>query len=200
MKKLVLVMSLSISVMLAKAQHVEFGLKAGLNISNLQVKNSDFKAKAGVYGGLLAHIHLNKSWALQPEVVFSQEGAKYTGVGNNTVPIGTFEHKANLNYLNVPVLVQYMVGPGFRLETGPQLGLLLSAKDEVKNGGSIDVKDNISSTNFSWAFGAGYLTSVGVGFDVRYNAGLSNISDINNGKKTHNNVFQLGVFYQFGHK
>ena len=32
-----------------------------------------------------------------------------------------------LNYINVPVL-QYMFGDGFRLQTGPQLGILTNAK------------------------------------------------------------------------
>ena len=193
MKKVVLVMSVMISGMLATAQHVEFGLKGGLNISSLQVKNSDYKGKAGVHGGLLAHIHLNKTWALQPEVVYSQEGAKYNGLGN-------IEHKVNVDYINVPVLLQYMTKSGFRLQTGPQIGFMVNAKDEIKNGATVDVQDNLKSANFSWSFGAGYLSSVGVGVDARFNAGLGNISDINNGSKIHNNVFQLGIFYQFGHK
>lgn len=188
MKKFLFITALSLSAMLAKAQHVELGLKAGVNFASIQQSNSGYKSKTGVNGGLLAHIHLNKSWAIQPELVYSEEGAKYTS--NNV------KHDLNLNYLNIPVLLQYMTPSGFRLQTGPQIGLLLSAKDEVGDV-AIDRKDNLSSTNFSWSFGAGYLLPVGLGFDARYNLGLSNINDVDNSPKTKASVFQLGIFYQF---
>src|SRR5262245_56031481 len=94
------------------AQHVDFGLKGGVNVANLIVEvPDDASSRTGFYAGGLAHIHLNKSWALQPEVMYSSQGAK---TGNSTVKV---------NYVNIPVLAQYMFGDGFRLQTGPQLGI-----------------------------------------------------------------------------
>ena len=195
MKKVLFVMTFLIGSLLSKAQHVEFGIKGGLNIANLQQSKADYNAKLGIHGGFLAHIHLNKTWAIQPELVYSQEGAKYKS--------GTYNGKENLDYLNVPVLVQYMTKSGFRLETGPQIGFLINAKSEA-NSVSVDINKDRNSTNFSWAFGAGYLTQMGLGFDARFNAGLGNINDVKNNNplynsdKVRNSVVQLGVFYQFG--
>jgi len=95
----------------------------------------------------------------------------------------------------VPVLFQLMTAGGFRFETGPQLGFLVNAK--AKSGKTaVDVKDNFNSTDFSWAFGVGYITRSKFGFDVRYNAGISDITKSNE-SNVKNNVIQVGVFYQF---
>ena len=172
---------------LAKAQETHFGLKAGVNIASLNVSpGGDYNSKAGLHIGGLAHIHLSRNFALQPEVVFSMQG----GERDDDV-------KLKLNYINIPLLVQYMTENGFRLQTGPQLGFLVSAKSE--NGDvEVDIKDSFTSTDFSWAFGAGYLFPSGFGLDARYNLGISDVWD-GSSAKIKNSVFQFGVFYQFMH-
>jgi len=95
----------------------------------------------------------------------------------------------------VPVLLQYMFENGFRVEGGPQMGFLISARTKVSNT-STDNK-GFKSTAFSIPIGVGYLTTSGVGFDARYVFGLSNINDNDNGPTIQSNVFQFGIFYQF---
>ncbi len=169
--------------------HAEFGLKAGLNISNLRIENStNPDTKASIYAGGLVHIHLTQYFAVQPELMFSGQGASQTIAGTT--------YKLNLNYVNVPVLAQFMVGDGFRLESGPQLGILASAHSKV-NGNSSDVKDDYKGFDFSWVFGLGYITHSGFGIDARYNLGVSNINDDANSSKINNRVFAAGIFYQF---
>jgi Outer membrane protein beta-barrel domain len=168
---------------IARAQKAHFGVKGGVNISQLHYNNNTTTAsKVGLHLGVLAHFHASKTWAIQPELLYSQEGAKNPGV--------TY----NLNYLNVPVLVQYMFNNGFRLEGGPQIGFLLNAK--TKAGNVTADYNGFKSTAFSIPLGLGYLTSSGVGLDARYVFGISNIFDLEN-PTIHSNVFQLGLFYQF---
>jgi hypothetical protein len=171
----------------SKAQ-VHFGFKAGMNASSLNFEgNTDMQTKIGFNAGVLAHIHSNSAqWALQPELYYSAEGAKYKSNSDESL---------NLGYLNLPVLVQYMFDNGFRIEAGPQVGFLMSAKAKDNNG-SVDVKDGYKGTTFSIPVGVGYLTHTGLGFDARYNFGISNIVD-NAGPKVKSNVFQFGLFYQF---
>ena len=172
----------------AKAQQAHFGLKGGVNISQLHINdNPETDSKVGIHAGILVHIHASQTWALQPELIYSLEGAQRK--------IGDSKVTYNLNYLNVPVLLQYMFSNGFRLEGGPQIGFLLSAKTKT---GSVTVNNNsIKSTAFSIPLGLGYLTSSGVGLDARYVFGLSNIHDSENDPTIQSNVFQLGLFYQF---
>ena len=90
-----------------QAQHVNIGIKAGLNLYNIKYSNDvKYDMKAGLHAGLLGHIHINKNFALQPEILFSAQAAKSE--------TGGVETKLNLNYLNVPILLQYMFDNGFR--------------------------------------------------------------------------------------
>jgi hypothetical protein len=188
MKRILLagVVLLAIQTSFAQQPHVEFGLKGGVNLANFKVEgNSNTDSRTGFHAGGLAHIHLSKVFAIQPEVVFSSQGAE------------TGDIKWKASYVNIPVLAQYMFGNGFRLQTGPQLGIL--AGSEVKNGNTeTDLDDVFKTTDFSWSFGTSYLTRSGLGLDARYNLGLSNINK-NENPEMKNRVWQLGLFYQFKH-
>jgi len=158
--------------------HVNLGIKGGLNYFN--VHNDDgtkYDSRFGYHFGLLGHIHFDNHFAIQPEIVYSAQGAKFTD-GN----------KYNLDYINVPVLFQYMFDNGFRLQAGPQVGLLI---------GSTENKDNFRPIDFGLSFGVSYVfPPTGFGVDARYNLGLSNINE-NSDVNSTNRGFQLGLFYIF---
>lgn len=171
--------------------HVSIGIKGGVNMYNIHNDNDiKYDYKVGYNFGLLGHIHLNKSFALQPELVYSAQGAKY--MANNATT------NYNLSYINLPVLVQYMFDNGLRLQAGPQVGLLIAAKS--KTGSTIvDIKEDLKPIDFSLSIGAGYIfPPIGLGIDIRYNHGLSNINDIGDITST-NRGLQLGLFYIFSH-
>ncbi len=188
MKKLFLSFFLAASFYGASAQ-VQFGAKAGLNLANLVGSDvgDESKSKIGFNVGAFAEIPVTESFAVKPELLYSLQGSKADGG-----EIG--DAKLNLSYLNIPVLAKYVIAEGFFAETGPQIGFLMSAK--LKAGGeSIDGKEWYKSTDFSWAFGAGYQFTPNVGANIRYNLGLSAIPE--DSDKIKNSVFQLGVFYKF---
>jgi hypothetical protein len=169
-----------------KAQPVQFGIKGGLNVASVHDNATpNLKSRVSAHAGGLAHIHLSKEFALQPELLFSGQGF--------IVDAATDQYY-KLNYLNLPVLLQFMTQSGFRIETGPQLGVLLSAKYKIASTED-DIKDVFKPVDFAWAFGLGYLTKSGFGVDARYNLGISKIYE--NSNDVTNRVFQLGVFYQF---
>ena len=89
-----------------------------------------------------------------------------------------------------------MTGTGFRVQTGPQLGILAGAKTKAGDS-ETDVKDVYDTFDFAWALGASYVTNSGFGVDARYNFGLANILDDKEDPFVKNKVLQVGVFYQF---
>lgn len=191
MKRTIIFISSMFLMFAAAAQATYFGVKGGINVSTLHFDdNTSTDSKVGFHIGGLAHIHASNLWAIQPEVIYSLEGAKQTLIGNNT------KATTNLSYINVPVLLQYFVHNGFRLEGGPQIGFLIKAKTKV--GDVSGDNKNFKSTAFSIPLGVGYLSATGVGFDARYVFGLSDINNTKNGPTIQSNVFQLGLFYQFG--
>lgn len=176
----------------AHGQQVNFGIKAGGNLSNIHNDNSSQNdIRGGVHAGLLGHIHINRHTALQPELIYSLQGANYTASGINT--------KVKLAYLNIPVLLQYMFNNGFRMEVGPQLGFLVNAHSESSIA-KLNIKDNLNTVDLALAAGIGYVhTPSGIGVDARYNFGVSNINK-NGPVKSYNRVFQAGLFYLFKHR
>ena len=176
---------------IASAQTFQFGPKAGINISNFTSgTGSESNTLVGFHVGGFVSFQFGKSLAIQPEVLFSTQGAKYDDA-NTTIK----DFKAN--YLNIPVVAQLRMSGGLYLETGPQIGILLSAKTDDET-----VKDLYNSLDWSWAFGIGLRSKMGLGVSARYNLGLTKVEDKlsttafqPNGK---NSVIQLGLFYAFG--
>lgn len=187
MKKIICVAMITVvSVFIAKAQHTQFGVKAGLNSSTINIENAqDLESILGFHVGGLAHIHISPHFAVQPEIVYSAQGGETQNNG-----------KVKLGYINVPVLAQYMFDKGFRLQTGPQVGFLTSAEVKTDDDVEVDIDDQYKSIDFAWVFGGGYLFNSGLGIDARYNLGLSNIRDRPD-YEGQNRVFQVGLFYQF---
>lgn len=162
----------------------KFGLKAGVNIATLRQDNVSYDSRIGLHVGGLAHIHLAPQWALQPEVVYSQEGAELNDV------------KLKLDYVNIPLMLQYMFNNGFRIEAGPQLGLMVNSKAEDDDENEDDLDEVFKTTNVGLGFGLNYLSYSGLGVGGRYVLGLSDISESNTSKVKSGN-FQISLFYMF---
>lgn len=187
MKKLIAIAFSTFLIQITIAQQAShFGIKGGVNLSTLR-NNDAFKYQTGYHGGIFSHIHLSKHFALQPELMYSLQGAESK---NSTIDL-----RYKLGYLNLPVMIQYMFNNGFRLETGPQASLLVSAKQKI-NTIETDVKDNLNSFDYGWGFGVGYISKSNFGLDARYNLGLNEVNE-SGATDLKNGVFQIGIFYQF---
>jgi hypothetical protein len=190
MKKICLLIIGITSAIISFSQGAKFGLKAGVNIATIKWEDgADGDARIGLHAGGLAHIHLTPQWALQPEVYYSAEGGKMTVSSNEEV---TWKN----DYINIPLLLQYNFDNGFRLQAGPQLGLLVSSKVEDQDGAEDDAEEVFKSTNIGLGFGLGYLTYSGFGIDARYNLGLNRITE-SSIQEAKGRAFQIGVFYMF---
>jgi hypothetical protein len=166
---------------------VRFGFKAGVNLANL-TGDADGDMKIGFNAGAVAKISVSEAFSIQPELVFSAQGTKEED--------GDDDVKTNFGYINIPILAQYNTG-GFIIETGPQVGFLISKKLKVGDE-SVDYPDDVvKGLDISWAIGAGYLMQSGFGVNARFNLGLSNISE-DEDFKVKNSVIQIGVFYLLG--
>jgi hypothetical protein len=198
MKKIILGFAFIASVVAVKAQDAAgaaFGIKAGANFANIKYTvDGDSESgdmKIGFHVGGFANIPLGETFAFQPELVFSQEGAKQEIQGIDE------DAKVNLSYLNVPLLLQYNAS-GFFAETGPQVGFLIGAKAKFDDEDT-DVKDDFETINLSWAVGLGFKSASGLGFGARYNLGLSNLAkDGDDDNKAKGNVIQVSVFKTLG--
>ncbi len=167
MKKGLLIVVFALSVQFVSAQHFQFGLKAGANISNFTGGNFDAVKKTalvGFHGGLFMRFKF-ASFGLQPELMVSSQGAKLDSISGGTT---TWK----VTYITVPVMAQYYIRGGFYLEAGPQVGF--KASDDY---GSSTLEDFAKGLELSAAAGFGYRGKAGFGLGARYTAGLSKIGD-----------------------
>ncbi len=162
----------------------KFGLKAGANFANVSDNIGNMgDSKTGFYAGALWHIHLGQQFALQPEAVFSRQGLK----GGN--------EKLHMDYINIPVQLQYMFDNGFRLETGPQLGIMINSTHKVGDTEtSLYKSDAFNNIDLSWGLGLNFLSHSGIGVGARYNLGVTDVYEVTSGRES-NRVIQVGLFY-----
>lgn len=122
--------------------------------------------------------------------------------GSNFKDFEIYKDQSNsLTYLNIPLMANYYLFPGFAVKAGIQPGFLLSSKYKVtENVGGywIDFestsKDGMRKVDFSIPMGISYEFSDFV-IDARYNLGLSSI-DKDGNNKAYNSVFMLTLGYK----
>ncbi len=110
--------------------NVQFGVNAGLSL--FKISNAeDGKFKTGLSGGVYAAIPVSENAFVQPEINYQQQGMKSTDF---TVEETNYKGSAklNLSYVNVPVLVKYVIpSTNLGIYVGPQIGFLTTAKTAV---------------------------------------------------------------------
>ena len=193
--KMVVVATLFIlSMNVAVNAQTRFGLKTGANFSKFVGEDDESTVKTGPYGGFLANIPILPSLSVQPELLYSNLGAKQKRDDDKV--------KADLGYIAVPVMLQYNHSSGFYAETGPEFSGLLSAKAKTDiNGekGTKDLKDEFKKFKAAWGIGVGYELESGLGVGLRGNLGLTSVVS-EEYIKARNNAFSIGLHYKFGHR
>lgn len=191
------------------AIETRFGVKAGINLATTALEDiptgftkPETHNKTGFYGGVFVNIPMGQVFKFQPELLYSAQGTKmnYTYLSNK------IEGDINLDYLTLPLMVQYQTPGGFYVELGPQVGYMIGKpKFSPASGGSeTDLSDYTDKFDFAINGGLGYMTRIGLGIGARYSYGITNAMDAKNPnpllpfKEVQNRVAQIGLFYQFG--
>lgn len=166
------------------------GIKAGANIGKIDGKSFEDEFE---YGYLLgAFLELGKGrLTIQPEVVFSQTQAKvdsnfkviYQGAFNSA-----YNDEIKLNYLSVPVVLNYKLGSLLSIHAGPQFGILMdNNKTLFQNGQDAFDKGELS------LLGGAQLKFSKIRVTGRYVVGLNNINDFDEKDKWKSQAIQVSL-------
>ena len=189
MKKIVFTSLLLVAFSItSQAQLFKLGLKAGVNYANqngtaITVNNTNYKTEAisNYHIGLLAEVKLGERFSIQPEVLYSTQGAKYDAVGVAD------DFTNDIGYISIPVMAKINLNNTFSLDFGPQASFLMSKKKDV----SINDQKNLD-------FGAGGGLTIhvtkGLFLQGRYVVGLTEISPE---AKVKNSVLQVSAGFLF---
>ena len=205
MKKLtslLLVLFMTIAILQnANAQSpVSFGLKGGLNISNLHGSDLEPDAKTGVLLGAVLEINAPVlPFGVESGLYYSQKGAELSN--------GNMESKLKLDYIEVPVMAKFQLGPPGPIKptfaVGPYIGFNVNAEQESTSGGvtaTDDVSDVFKGTEIGGVAAVGLDFNLGVtklNATARYSYGFTSVWDDSNIDSDRNAVFSLAVGIMF---
>jgi opacity protein-like surface antigen len=174
------------SVATASAQETTAGgIKAGVNVSTLKYYRSsppDTGTRQGFFFGVLTNSPFNRRVGLQTEFLWSQKGAKVSGL------------KMKLDYFEVPMLLDIRLNTTGKsrasLLLGGHYGILLKARANSTN-----IKPAFEKLDLGLVAGLGVTTGEWV-IDGKYSWGLRNII-ANKSDKVKNRTLQIGLTKKF---
>lgn len=204
---------------------VRFGIKGAATAAQFSEQELTAKnQKIGFNAGVFVNIPLSTKFALQPEVLYNQMGAKSvlsdTEVITGATTVRTKQdYTTTLNYISVPVMLQMKPTDNFYIEAGPEVSYFVEGKNKGEQtiatttagttltqtqstSETID-KDDIKKFNVGFGLGLGYYFTRNLGINARYVNSLTHIfnnSDAVNDMQKNintNRVFQLGLNYKF---
>lgn len=168
---------------------VSFGLKGGLNISNLHGSDIEYEAKTGVMVGAVLDLSLPAlPMGIESGVYYTQKGAE---INNDAI---------NLDYIEVPVLAKVQLGPPGpikpHLVVGPYLGFNMNAENDAGD----DLSDSFKSNEFGGIAGVGLDFNMGVAklnTQARYSYGFTSVYEDDSIDSDRNAVFTIAVGIMF---
>jgi hypothetical protein len=181
---------------LSKYEKFTIGLSIGLNYANFNA-NSSFpafgpydEAKLGFMAGGVFEYSFHGNISAQTGILYVNAGAKteeFTGTDVLGNEVGKFHFVQELKFLEIPILVNYNI-PMSRLKfcfsAGPNVGFLLSAKEEFRANyqsnirHSVNIKDSMKFINVVFEIGGGIVYSIDSSYslkvEIKYGRGLTN--------------------------
>lgn len=167
------------------AQKVNFGVKAGLNLSTWSY--DDASLRPGFHAGGFATVQFSRMFAVQPEVMYSMEGAVWEGkLDVSDFSLANAEVTSTVHKLNVPVMLQFTPISMLTIEAGPQFGFNLAVSHHIKSNiaviGEIERDVDVDKKNyntFEMGIAAGLKLNLtrNMAIGARYVYGISPIFD-----------------------
>ena len=181
--------TLFVSTSLMAQFHI--GFKVGSNITKIDGYSFSEKFNYAYHIGGFAEIGLGEKFGLQPEVLLNQYSSTVDSNYSNIYQdvLSSEQYKVKLNYLSIPVLLNYKVlGNFLSLQAGPQFSILMNHdKNLLENGTEAFKKGDFAMLGgLQFKFSAIRITG-------RYMIGLSNISDLGNSDEWKSQGFQVSL-------
>jgi hypothetical protein len=186
MRKISLLFALSLMSVVAFGQSVSLGPKVGLNVSNYTGGDIESDALVGFHLGGIVNFGVGRIFSIQPEVLFSTQGAKINS--------GSQQRDFKTTYVSVPVMFKFRANGGFYFEFGPQASFRTS-----ENIPDQTIDHFAKNLDLAAGVGLGYQAGFGLGIGVRYLAGISKVGDFTQTAAMNpdfrNSVIQASVFF-----
>ena len=176
-------------------QKTSFGIKTGVNVSNLNLNgnssdliNSDYRT--GFVAGAFVNIPIRKfPISIQPEFLYSSMGGDLST---------ELKEKKNFrfNYFSIPLLIKYQFSKKFVAFAGPQLDAILYAEESNKFG-EFDITGSVEEFDAHITGGLEYWIGKNIMLSGRYMYGFYEVHTIPPGISMINRGFQFTIGLRF---
>lgn len=208
MKKVFFALAAVLMLSLTSQAQVKFGAKAGMNLSRF---TENFETmKPGFHAGVYAQINIAPMFSIQPEVLYSMQGATEEETNTTLGQTITAKGSATSHNVIVPVMLQFRPIKSLTIEAGPQFGfnLGMSLYSEVTMSGlvedsfeeSVDLgEEDYKMFDFGLAAGLKYNVNSNINVYARYVFGLTPVFEYPEGydDKAMNQNLMIGVGFSF---
>lgn len=185
--KLLLAVIITMTTSAAFTQGFKVGIKGGADINKIDGKPFKSQFSYGYQAGAFAQIGLTSKWGIQPEVLFSQTNIDTSESFSDIYDFNSVS-KVKLNYLKIPLLLNYSPNPFVTLQAGPQFSILMDQNSSLTKNG----KDALSKGDLTMLAGI-QLNISKIKIYGRYGVGLNNINDIDKQDKWKSQNIQVGI-------
>jgi hypothetical protein len=165
-----------------------FGVKAGVNFATLSGDDVDgLDGQTTVNFGGVVNIGITESLSVQPELLYSRQGFENDDI------------TAFLDYITIPIMADFKVAERLSIQGGPQFGININAIEKDNDSGNEVDFENVESLDIGLGIGAQYRLPIGLFFQARYVAGLSNVFEEFEGESidAKNSVISISVGWFF---
>jgi hypothetical protein len=177
-----------------QAQGINLGVKVGANLTDASGTTFKDGFKFGYHAGFFSELMLTKKFGIQPEILFSETnlragdslGSLYNGISVTDIA------KIKLQYISIPILLDYKPIPFLTLQAGPQFGILMNQTKAL----GANAKDAFKKGDLSLLLGA-QLNIFKFRVYARYAVGLADINDFDNKEKWNSQTLQMGLGLAF---
>jgi hypothetical protein len=156
------------------AQGFHIGIKGGANLFKIDGRSFNDEYNLSYNVGAFAELYFNKTWGIQPELLWNQTNFRTATDFSSIVPEGYDDVKGSLNYLTMPILLSYRPSKIISFMAGPQFGILVNQTSIVDSAKAAFKHGDLSLV------GGVQLNLGGFKLGARYFIGLNNISDATN--------------------
>ncbi|MBQ2396377.1 MAG: PorT family protein [Bacteroidales bacterium] len=208
MKKVFFALAAVLMLSLTSQAQVKFGVKAGMNLSRF---TENFETmKPGFHAGIYAQVKLHPMFSIQPEVLYSMQGALEEETNTTLGQTITAKGSATSHNVIVPVMLQFTPIKSLTIEAGPQFGfnLGMSLYSEVTMSGLVDDsfeesvdlgEEDYKMFDFGLAAGLKYNVNSNINVYARYVFGLTPVfeyaEDYDDAAMNQNLMFGVGFTF-----
>ncbi|QMU26919.1 porin family protein [Adhaeribacter radiodurans] len=211
MRKVVFMVCLFFLVSTIGYSQKSFGVKAGLNVTRLNVNEAytlKIKNRVGYHLGIWKESTISPKVFLRTELFYTLKGGRYSDT--LTLPFANEASRTKgtliYNYFTLPLLLGYQLKSKTAVFLGPEFSLLIAPRNRDDGGRTHNMKNILryNAPDIGLTAGFRYNLNAKLSADLRYTYGFSTIlqyeaTDVQGNayspKQSHNEAAQLGLSY-----